>query len=96
MATFVKPPSIKETEWLRQRFQRPIFLSNNINLVASTPYQPAVASVTITGPYDATGSGRHAQPPPRLHVPSGEASPKRPAARAGSCRRWPAAPTGGR
>jgi hypothetical protein len=57
VATFVKPPSTKETEWLRQRFQRPIFLSNNINLVASTPYQPAVASVTITGPYDATGPG---------------------------------------
>ena len=57
IATFVKPPSINETEWLRQRFQRPIFLSNNINLVASTPYQPAVASVTISGPFNATGPG---------------------------------------
>ena len=57
IATFVKPPSTKETEWLRQRFQRPIFLSNNINLVASTPYQPAVASVTISGPFNATGPG---------------------------------------
>jgi mono/diheme cytochrome c family protein len=57
VATFVKPPAIEETEWLRQRFERPIFLSNNINLVAATPYQPAVASVTITGPYEATGPG---------------------------------------
>jgi hypothetical protein len=53
----VKPPATKETEWLRQRFQRPIFLSNNISLVAATPYQPAVASVTITGPYNARGPG---------------------------------------
>ena len=36
--------------------------------------RPHIQSLTITGPFNATGSGRHAEPPADLHVPSGAAA----------------------
>jgi hypothetical protein len=54
---FLKPSEAEETEWLRQRFMRPIYISNNIGLMAAAIYEPSVATLSITGPYSPTGPG---------------------------------------
>ena len=54
---FLKPSEAEETEWLRQRFMRPIYISNNIGLLAAAIYEPSVATLSITGPYNPTGPG---------------------------------------
>ena len=37
--------------------------------------RPHVLTFTVTGPFNATGPGRHAQPPPDLHLPSRDSAP---------------------
>jgi uncharacterized protein DUF1592/uncharacterized protein DUF1588/uncharacterized protein DUF1587/uncharacterized protein DUF1585/uncharacterized protein DUF1595 len=54
---FLKPSEAEETEWLRQRFLRPIYISNNIGLMAAAIYEPSVATLSIAGPYNPTGPG---------------------------------------
>jgi hypothetical protein len=54
---FLRPSNVEETEWLRQRFMRPIYISNNIGLMAASIYEPSVSAFSITGPYNPTGPG---------------------------------------
>jgi hypothetical protein len=54
---FLKPSEAEETEWLRQRFMRPIYISNNIGLMAAAIYEPSVATLSIAGPYNPSGPG---------------------------------------
>ena len=57
--TFVKLPAIEEVDGIRRRFLKPHFQSFMVppNLAV---YQPYVAAVTISGPFDAVGSGQTA------------------------------------
>ena len=55
--------------------------------------QPHIDTFTVTGPFNADRPGRHAEPPPDLHLPSGDGAPRKSRARAGSSRRWRAART---
>jgi mono/diheme cytochrome c family protein len=54
---FLKPPSIDEADGLRVRSERPYFTSINLSLGSLVTFQPAVDTVTISGPYNATGPG---------------------------------------
>ena len=68
-----------------------------LDTTRSTPSgYPHIDAFTLTGPFNPTGPGRHAEPPPDLHLPPGDARPRRSRARAASSRRWRAAPIAAR
>lgn len=54
---FVAPPEIEEVESNYLRFKKPIYLTVANTNVALATYQPAVAALTITGPFNQTGPG---------------------------------------
>ena len=57
-ATFLRLPTVDEVESLRLRFQRPYYINgNSVIQQQQAVYQPFVDSVTIAGPFGATGPG---------------------------------------
>ena len=63
------PPSSTATPGWWSGTGRP-FLKVHITVGGDQRTQPNVYSLTITGPFDATGPRRHAEPAARLHLPA--------------------------
>ncbi len=55
--TFVAPPEFEEVESNYLRFRKPVYLTVANTVPALATYQPAVAALTLTGPFNATGPG---------------------------------------
>ena len=55
--TFVAPPEFEEVESNYLRFRKPVYLTVANTVPALATYQPAVAAVTVTGPFNTTGPG---------------------------------------
>lgn len=55
--TFVAQPEFEEVESNYLRFQKPVYLTVANTVPALATYQPAVAALTLTGPFNATGPG---------------------------------------
>ncbi len=55
--TFVAPPEFEEVESNYLRFRKPVYLTVANTVPALATYQPAVAALTLTGPFSATGPG---------------------------------------
>ena len=56
-AAFEKLPSIHEIDSAYERFDRPFYITGFITTPPQTIYQPFVDSITIVGPFHATGPG---------------------------------------
>ena len=56
-AVFEKLPSIHEIDSAYERFDRPFYITGFIATPPQTIYQPFLDSITIVGPFDATGPG---------------------------------------
>ena len=54
---FIKQPSVDEFDGVRRKFDKPMHRSNAVSRDWMAIFQPYVASITIGGPYDATGPG---------------------------------------
>ena len=54
---FIKQPSVDEFDGVRRKFDKPMHRSNAVSRDWMAIFQPYVASITIGGPYNATGPG---------------------------------------
>ena len=54
---FIRQPPVDEFDGVRKKFDKPMHRSNAVDSSWMAIFQPYVASLTIGGPYDATGPG---------------------------------------